>query len=628
MTRTSWPPSRVLSLLPRWGWVLFPVVLLWVLLGNNSYHQYVGGFVIIYALSALGLDWLMGRAGVVSLGNGAIMAFGALTAAYLGQHSWASFWLVLVIVTLLGGVLGFLISLPALRLRGVYFALVTLALQVVVVFVGRRYAGTSADFVGGIPLPLPAFGSHEIDLGRPWLVMLTVVLVIVLALLRNMYRGQPGRTWMAIRENELAARTIGVTSRQSKTAAFVGSTALIALSGAFLAYYTGRVSPDSFTLTFAISFVVMVIVGGLRSLSGVLIGTMIVTIAPLALGQYVQNLPATGGGLTGWFRTNVFFINSGLFGLLVLVVLLYMPRGIVPTVVTWVNALGTRLDRRRHDALDHATDPSDASTDGPSGHLTTDRGGAATPARQGLHVAPPVSQHPILVIEDLRLVYRNGAQALAGVDLSVVKGEIVGVVGRNGVGKTSLMRAITGFYRSEGTRLHGRIEFDGDSLLGGSPVRAAHKGIALVPEREKVFGGLTVSEHLRHIGDLDAAKAAMPNEWEMLERKWDSRAGLLSGGERQLLALAMAASLQPRLLLIDEMSLGLSPIAIDRVSTAILELQSNADVTVVVVEQNVEVARRLCQRVLLMEAGKLLGGFGNGNDPSVVPASATGGSHA
>jgi len=243
MNVTRWPPSRVLGLLPRWGWVVFPLVLLWVLLGNNSYHQYVAGFVIIYGLSALGLDWLMGRAGVVSLGNGAIMAFGALTAAYLGQHSWASFWLVLVIVAILGGVLGFLLSLPSLRLHGVYFALVTLALQVVVVFVGRRYAGTSADFVGGIPVPIPAFGSYEINLGRPWLIMLTIVLVVVLALLRNMYRGQPGRTWMAIRENELAARTIGVGSRSSKTAAFVGSTALIALSGAFLAYYTGRVSP-------------------------------------------------------------------------------------------------------------------------------------------------------------------------------------------------------------------------------------------------------------------------------------------------------------------------------------------------------------------------------------------------
>jgi branched-chain amino acid transport system ATP-binding protein len=148
-------------------------------------------------------------------------------------------------------------------------------------------------------------------------------------------------------------------------------------------------------------------------------------------------------------------------------------------------------------------------------------------------------------------------------------------------------------------------------MLGGSPVRAAQRGIALVPEREKVFRGLTVSDHLRRVGHLDAARAAMPNEWEMLERKWDSRAGLLSGGERQLLALAMAASLRPRLLLIDEMSLGLSPIAIDRVSAAILELQRNSDLTVIVVEQNVEVAHRLCRRVLLMEAGKLLGGLGD-----------------
>jgi branched-chain amino acid transport system permease protein len=626
MTATGWPPSRVLALLPRWGWVLFPLALLWVLLGDNSYNQYVAGFVVIYGLSALGLDWLMGRAGVVSLGNGAIMAFGALTAAYLAQHSWASFWLVLVVVTVLGGVLGFLISLPALRLRGVYFALVTLALQVVVVFLGRRYAGSSADFVGGIPLPLPAFGSHEVGLGRPWLGLLTVVLLVVVVLLRNMYRGQPGRTWMAIREHELAARTIGVASRSAKTAAFVGSTSLIALSGAFLAYYTGRVSPDSFTLTFAISFVVMVIIGGLRSLSGVLLGATIVTVAPLALGRYVQTLPATGGGLTGWFRTNVFFINSGLFGLLVLVVLLYMPRGVVPTLVTWITSVGARLDRGG--ARRRAGAASTPDTDGAA---------PVAAARPALHVAVPATAPPLLVIEDLRLTYRNGAQALAGVDLTVAEGEIVGIVGRNGVGKSSLMRSITGFYRSEGTRVVGRVEFAGNELLGGSPVRSAQRGITLVPEREKIFGALTVSDHLRRVGNADAARAAMPNEWEMLERKWDSRAGLLSGGERQLLALAMAASLRPRLLLIDEMSLGLSPIAIDRVSAAILELQRNSDLTVIVVEQNVEVAHRLCQRVLLMEAGKLLGGFGEkppvagrtsseGSRPDAVSGVSSGGS--
>ena len=580
-----------------WGWVVFPVAFFYVLFGQNSYHQYVAGFVLIYALSALSLDWLMGRAGVVSLGNGAIMAFGAFGAALLSQRG-VAFPLILVLMTVAGAVLGGLLSLPALRLNGVYFALVTLALQVVVVFAARRYQASSDDFVAGIPIESPSIGSYQVQLGQPWMLLLGAILAVMVLLLRNMYTGQPGRAWMAVRESELAARTIGVPARRAKLAAFTGSTAAISLSGALLAFYTGRVAADGFTLTFAISFVVMVILGGLRSMSGVLLGAAIVTIAPLMLGQYAQNLPPLAGGFTGWFKTNVFFINSGLFGLLVMLVLLYMPRGVTPTLSAAFAGLATRL-RRAGRVPDDETQPEPDA-----GLATRGRLHAVRPPDPDDRGARPT---PALALSDVCVTYRNGALALAGIDLSIASGEIVGIVGCNGVGKSSLMRSITGFYRSEGVRLSGRIELDGKNLLGKSPIGTASLGVALVPEREKVFPELTVEEHLCHIGDLDEARAAMPKAFEMYDRKWHARAGLLSGGERQLLALAVAASLKPRILLVDEMSLGLSPIAIGNVVAAIKELQSATGVTILVVEQNVAVARDMCDRILLMEAGVIVG---------------------
>jgi branched-chain amino acid transport system ATP-binding protein len=260
----------------------------------------------------------------------------------------------------------------------------------------------------------------------------------------------------------------------------------------------------------------------------------------------------------------------------------------VPTLSAALAALRTRLDRRavrRHD-------PS------PLADATLEP--AATPA-----IRPTGGRPTILRLENVTLTYSNGALALDGVDMSLGEGEIVGIVGRNGVGKTSLMRSITGFYRTEGARVSGRIEIAGRQIVRGSPVTSARHGITLVPERDKVFTELTVEEHLRHVGDINAARVAMPNEWALFESKWKTRAGQLSGGERQLLALAMAASLQPRVLLIDEMSLGLSPIAIQRVVAAIRDMQARAGMSVVVVEQNVQVARELCQRVFLMEAGQL-----------------------
>jgi branched-chain amino acid transport system permease protein len=590
---------QLIESLRRWTWLLIPAVLVWVLVSDNAYNQYVAGFVVIYALSALGLDWLMGRAGVVSLGNGAVMAFGALVTALVTQHGWG-FLPTLVLCLVLGGVLGVLLSLPALRLHGVYFALVTLALQVVIVFIGRRYQGSDSAFVAGIPVPQATIGPWTIDFGPSWLMLLYVVLALTVVVLANLYRSQHGRSWMAIRENELAARTIGVPARRAKFVAFVGSTALISASGCLLAFYNGRVAADSFTLTFAISFVVMVIVGGLRSMSGVLLGAAIVTIAPLLLGRYVEGLPPLATGFAGWFKTNVFYINSGLFGLLVLVILLYMPRGIAPS-------MNSAMVRFRRSAQRRA-EATQADVD-------------ARPHPVAM-LQPARDVSPMLDVSDLYLTYRNGARALNGVSLTVAPGEIVGIVGRNGVGKTSLMRAITGFYRTEGVRLTGRLVVDGKDLIRASPIRSSRTGVVLVPERDKVFADLTVEEHLRQIGNADVARELLPSEWPLFEKYWKRPAGKLSGGERQLLALAVAASLKPRLLLVDEMSLGLSPLAIGRVSAAIPEIASRCDATVLLVEQNVQVAEALCDRVLLMEAGVLAEFVGD--EPLDVGASPAG----
>jgi branched-chain amino acid transport system permease protein len=571
--------TRLFGYASRFGWVIVPIAFLAVVASEDRYWQFVAGQVIIYALSALGLEWLMGRAGIVSLGNGALMAAGAFSAAFISRKQWASFPLTLLIVTLIGCVLGLLMSIPAARLRGIYFALVTLALHFIVVFLGHQYQKTSTRYLGGVPVARPELFGHRLEAGLPWLLFLGLLLALVWLLLRNMYATNPGRMWLAIHENELAARTIGVNSPRWKLTAFVGSSGLIALSGGLMGYFTGRVSADTFTLTFAISFVVMVIVGGLRSIPGTLLGVTAVTVAPLLFGQFARDLTPGAAGFMGWLRDNVFFINSGLFGVFVLIILLYLPGGVVPSLRDWVRAKLIRNPRAQDGAAAAQPEPGTASTGGP--------------------------EHPLLRIDGLHLTYRNGAHALDGIDLRVGAGEVLAVVGRNGAGKSSLMRAITGFYRSEGVTVRGRISIDGYDIAGRSPSRTSALGITLVPERDKVFAGLTVGEQLRHVGDLAAAREAMPREWEFLQSRWDSYAGLLSGGERQILALTLAASLRPRLLLVDEMSLGLSPVAIDRVAAAIRELHARSAVSIVIVEQNVEVARRLADRVLLMQAGTL-----------------------
>ena len=126
------------------------------------------------------------------------------------------------------------------------------------------------------------------------------------------------------------------------------------------------------------------------------------------------------------------------------------------------------------------------------------------------------------------------------------QGEIVAIVGRTAPARSSLLRAITGFFKSERVKLSGEVLFDDHDILGSLPMKTSKMGIMLVPERNKVFPSLTVAEHLKHLGDLDQARDALPESAsELFERRWDSPAGLLSGGERQLLAISVAASLEP-----------------------------------------------------------------------------------
>ena len=149
----------------------------------------------------------------------------------------------------------------------------------------------------------------------------------------------------------------------------------------------------------------------------------------------------------------------------------------------------------------------------------------------------------------------------------------------------------------------GSVRFAGHELVGATPLQTSRLGVVLVPERDKIFPSLTVADHIQQLGAVDAARAALPDAWPIIERRWRSPAGLLSGGERQLLAIAMSASLEPELLLVDEMSLGLAPVMIDRVADAIRQLHANRSVTIVIVEQNIAVASALADRVHRLDGG-------------------------
>jgi branched-chain amino acid transport system permease protein len=557
-------------------WLVSAAALIAFASTSSTYVLLITGTILIYSISAIGLNLVMGQAGLVSIGNAALMAVGAYTTAILGPKGfWGSFPVPIIASAVVGGAVGLAIALPALRLKGVYLALATLALQFFVVFAGDHYQA-STGHLSGVPLDALKIGGHEFTSGRDFVLLLGVFLGLTILIVRAMSRHASGRMWTAIRESELAATAIGVNAARWKLAAFVVSSSIIAVSGSLFAYYNQIVSADSFTLEFAVVFIVILILGGMGTISGAIAGSIVVVSLPYVLTNVTSGLPQTGFG--EWITSNIFYINNGLYGILVLVVLLYMPEGLVPALTGRVPQLVSRLTGK-----------------GTTHHRTTR-------AERRVSNRTAESSTALLEVRDLDVMYSTGARAVSGLNLRVEPNSIVAVLGRNGAGKTSTLRAMSGFLVAEQVKAHGNVYFAGQDILDASPGRTAAMGLVLVPERDKVFPSLTVHEHLKLAAASGYESIIEKPYFHRLRERLDQPAGLLSGGERQLLALAMASVLEPKLMMVDEFSLGLAPVMIQEVARVIRGLREDG-MTILLVEQNAAAALDLADYVYLMEGG-------------------------
>jgi branched-chain amino acid transport system ATP-binding protein len=216
---------------------------------------------------------------------------------------------------------------------------------------------------------------------------------------------------------------------------------------------------------------------------------------------------------------------------------------------------------------------------------------------------------PLLQVRGLSVSY-GGAHAVRGIDLEVHLGEVVGIVGPNGAGKTSTLSAIVGLVRPAS----GEITFDGQPLVGRGPEWVARQGMAFVPEGRHIFQSLTVAENLwlgttaRRSPGAEAELETWLDRFPILRRCYRQPAGRLSGGEQQQLAIARALLSAPRLLLLDEPSLGLAPIMVDLVFEVLHELRERG-VTVLLVEQNARRTLAFADRSYLLTLGRVaLGG--------------------
>ncbi|MFL6796045.1 MAG: branched-chain amino acid ABC transporter permease [Xanthobacteraceae bacterium] len=279
--------------------------------------------VFLATVGALSLMLLTGYAGQISLGHAGLMAAGAFTVGILFRETGAPFWITLPAAAAVGALLGVIFGLPSLRLRGLYLAVSTLALHFVVIYIGGEYE-SRWGFSTGIVIDPPTVGGISIVNPRAWYFILLAAAAATLLMCLNLLRSRSGRAWRAIRAHETVAEALGIGIASYKLLAFVISSAITALSGALFAYYRGFVSVEAFSLFLTVQYLAMVIIGGMGSLLGAVLGALFVTIFPYLIEAGLLSLPAAQS-----YASVLFAVNYAAFGLVMIVFLMFEPLGLV-----------------------------------------------------------------------------------------------------------------------------------------------------------------------------------------------------------------------------------------------------------------------------------------------------------
>lgn len=296
---------------PRLVLLLAALLLLPLIVRGNSYLVYVVTLSMVYSIATIGLNILTGCAGQVSIGHAGFMAIGAFGSAVLGVRLGVPFWISVPAAGFLAAAIGALMGIPALRLHGHYLAIATLGFGEAVRQLIEAWEPVTGGYQGIKPIPASFFGLVlKTDIQKYYVVLFITVLMVILAV--NILRTRIGRAFNALRDSELAAMAMGISLPKYKTAAFGVSAFFAGVSGALYGYVVGTVFPSDFNLSLSLTLLAGIVVGGLGSIQGSVIGAVFMTLVPLLFSR-VQFLPSiiTGGALI----LTIVFLPYGLVSL-------------------------------------------------------------------------------------------------------------------------------------------------------------------------------------------------------------------------------------------------------------------------------------------------------------------------
>ncbi|MCA1824859.1 MAG: ATP-binding cassette domain-containing protein [Frankia sp.] len=416
------------------------------------------GLGVCYAAAALSLNLLMGYAGQISLGHFALLGVGAFGSGVITAPTRLGlpFALGLVVAAVCGALVAFVIGLPALRLRGLYLAIVTIGFSYAMaesVFRYKRLTGGSA----GIEVPRPLVGTFQFLANADYLALLLVLLVVLWAVDVNVTRSRLGRAFQAIRADESVAQAYGIDVARYKLLAFVISGAIAGIAGAMYGALSGYVNADSFRFDYSLFLVIVVVIGGLGSRPGVVIAAFL-----------YAALPQLFRGLREWDV----LVGSALL----LYAVTKHPGGVAQALQEGRERRAARARARAGDDGDDVALPRLPDLPRPVGLDERPREAEGTPLLRARNVT----------------VRYGGLVAVDDASLEVPRGRIVGLIGPNGAGKTTLFNAISGLVRTDS----GRMELLGRDVTAAGPHARAAAGIGRTFQLIGLAKDLSVTENL------------------------------------------------------------------------------------------------------------------------------------
>ncbi|MES2398761.1 MAG: branched-chain amino acid ABC transporter ATP-binding protein/permease [Pseudomonadota bacterium] len=543
----------------------------------GTYPQYVATLLVVSMLIGTALTVLVGFARCITLASGAMLALGAYGSTILVAKFGLPFIPALLLGAVIGGIGGFILGLPAVRFRGHNLAMVTLVFQSVII-IGIREWKSMTEGAAGLQVPMVTIAGMQLKSDISYLAFAAIVAAIVLLIPIGLLIGRFGRNLKAIAGNEVAAEAFGISIAQHLIAAFVVSSAVLAIAGGLQAPRSRIIDPESYGILASIATLAYPIVGGMSSIWGGLLGGGTLRLLPELLRPVAD-------------------YQELLFAGLVLLTVLFFPGGIAGQLA--------KLRRTK------ATKAAAAKTESIQLQTTL-----ASPARATtLH-----DKSALLHVDNVSKSF-DALRAVDNLTLTVRPGEILGLMGPNGAGKTTLFNMLSGFTKPD----TGSISAFGLSLeKQGATSRMSH-GITRTFQHVAIFRDLSCYDNvaiglggnsiLRVLGgsftDLAAGatgesarqKIMAALEGVGLAAQGSVVAGQLSLGDQRRLEIARAIVSGPKLLLLDEPVSGVSEEEIHRIGDLLKKINRETGMAMLLIEHNIGFLAQMSSRIFVMAAG-------------------------